>query len=563
MSQGFPDARQSLFVVVVAATIWFALLGFRDLIDPDEGRYAEIPREMLASGDWITPRLEGLKYFEKPPLQYWLTAATFAAFGENNVSARLWVAVAGFAGALWTAWLAGRLFGRAVAAMTFLIGASSLLYVAMGHVLTLDMSLTLFLTLAMGSLALAQTQRDAPARLRAWMLLGWAALAAAVLAKGPVAVLLAGGAVAVYVLWQRDWAMLRALHCGKGLVLLLALTAPWFIAVVRSNPDFAQFFFVHEHWDRFTTDAHGRDGPIYYFAGILLIGAMPWTMLTLRALLRPQLVPRRRGGFQPERLFWTYVWVVLIFFSVSHSKLPAYILPAWPFLAMLGARRAAALTDLRPDGWTMLAFAASLATLTAFLPRFATDSTPLDLLDAFRPWVLAAAAGFAGAGLALLSRGSVTRSMATAALSAMLSVQCLAWGAQSLAPSRSGREIADGIAALGFPEQTPIYFVGHYSPSLAFYLARIPIIADYQGELTFGADAEPERVIADPEGFAERWRREAQAIAVIETRHERELDADLPMHRVDGGPRRTLAIRDRSTMAGERGADRCAQRPVE
>ena len=93
-------------VIILIGVIWFMLPGYRDLVEPDEGRYAEIPREMVASGDWVTPRLNGFKYFEKPALQYWMTAATFKLFGESNATARLWVMAAGFAGALWMMYVA-------------------------------------------------------------------------------------------------------------------------------------------------------------------------------------------------------------------------------------------------------------------------------------------------------------------------------------------------------------------------------------------------------------------------------------------------------------------------
>ncbi|MEZ5556976.1 MAG: phospholipid carrier-dependent glycosyltransferase [Pseudomonadales bacterium] len=554
MAPGAAVGRRSLLVIAAAALVWFALLGQRDLLDPDEGRYAEIPREMVASGDWLTPRLQGLKYFEKPALQYWATAISFELFGENNVSARLWVVLLGFAGALWTGFLGLKLFDRRVGRLAFLITGSGLLYFTMGHLLTLDMSLTFFLTLALGSLALAQQARERPKVLRAWMLLAWAALAGAVLSKGLVGLVLPAAAVGLYMLWLHDWRLLKDLHLGKGLLLLVLLCAPWFLAVSRANPEFAQFFFVHEHFERFTTDQHGRGGPIFYFVVIGLVGALPWTLLTLRALFRPAFAPNGDGVFQSARLFWIYVLFVLLFFSVSHSKLPAYILPIFPFAALLAARKAVALGRWRCDGWALLGWAAVLAAVTSQSFRFASRSTPAELIAGMEPWGYAAAAGFAAAGsILLLRRGTLEGRMTAAALMAMLSTQMLLVGSQALAPSRSGREFAQAVERLSLPADTPLYLVGDYSPSFAFYAKRVPTIVGYRGELEFGMRVEPGRVIEDKAEFAARWRNERQAIAVIDNGRRGRLDPDLPMDVIESSPRRTLVVRDAAALPGAAG----------
>ena len=142
--------------------IWFANLEYRTLVKPDEGRYAEIPREMVVSGDWTTPRLNELKYFEKPPLQYWATATGLRrVFGEHQWTSRLWTGLTGFAGIL-LVWFAGlRLFGREAAGYAALLLGSSLLYVLMGHINTLDMGVTFFITLGIVGLLIGQTGVDA------------------------------------------------------------------------------------------------------------------------------------------------------------------------------------------------------------------------------------------------------------------------------------------------------------------------------------------------------------------------------------------------------------------
>src|SRR5512134_1902207 len=168
-----------LTLLAVLALIWFSNLEYRTLVKPDEGRYAEIPREMVVSGDWVTPRLNELKYFEKPPLQYWATATAYTLFGQHQWTSRLWAGLTGFAGVM-LVWFAGaRLFGRDAGLYAALLLGSSMLYVLIGHINTLDMGVTFFITLGIAGFLLGQ-QQGADARTRRnWMWLAWVAMALA------------------------------------------------------------------------------------------------------------------------------------------------------------------------------------------------------------------------------------------------------------------------------------------------------------------------------------------------------------------------------------------------
>src|SRR5499427_2404034 len=168
---------------LILAAAWCATMPLRPMLDPDEGRYAEIPREMLASGDWLTPRLNGYKYFEKPPLQYWATAASFAAFGTNEWAARIWPGLTGFLGVLLVFWAGNRLLGPPAGLLGAAVTASSFLYAVIGHLLTLDMALSVFMSAAVFGFAVSQAKAG-DARRRRMMLLAWGAMALAVLTKG-------------------------------------------------------------------------------------------------------------------------------------------------------------------------------------------------------------------------------------------------------------------------------------------------------------------------------------------------------------------------------------------
>ena len=236
---------QRLLVVSVvgALLLWFAPLGSYHLFNPDEGRYAEIPREMVAGGDWVTPRLNAIKYFEKPPLHYWATAVAFSAFGEHEWTARLWVALTGFLGLLLTAWTGTRIYGARVGVTAALVQGGALLYLGLARLSTLDMGLSIALELALAGLLLLVAAPAASARLeRGGALLLALGTALAFLSKGLVGILIPGAVAALYLLLRRDWGLLLRARPWWTLAALLLVAAPWVLLVAQRNPEFARFF---------------------------------------------------------------------------------------------------------------------------------------------------------------------------------------------------------------------------------------------------------------------------------------------------------------------------------
>ncbi|MFZ1100276.1 MAG: glycosyltransferase family 39 protein, partial [Steroidobacteraceae bacterium] len=332
------------------ALAWFATAQVRPLFDPDEGRYAEIPREMLLSGDWVTPRFDGLKYFEKPPLQYWATATIYRLVGVHEWSSRLWTVGLAFAclGAVygWTR----RLHGPDAARIALVALAVSPFFLVVGHLDLLDPGFTLWLTAAVLAFTLAQSAPQHSDAERRWMMAAWVAAALAILTKGIVVGVLTLGALIIYSLLERDARPWRRLHPGAGLPLFLVLAAPWFALVSVRNPGFAQFFFVHEHFTRFLTTVHQRVEPWWYFLPLLLAGTLPWILPLARAL-RPAWTgagiasgasaQRPASAFKPCKFLLIYALLTLVFFSFSDSKLAPYILPMFPVLAAVTGAQAA------------------------------------------------------------------------------------------------------------------------------------------------------------------------------------------------------------------------------
>ncbi|MFZ3017569.1 MAG: glycosyltransferase family 39 protein [Gallionella sp.] len=511
--------KNLLILLAVLAAIWFSNLEYRTLVKPDEGRYAEIPREMVASGDWTTPRLNELKYFEKPPLQYWATATAYTLFGEHQWTSRLWTGLTGFAGIL-LVWFAGvRLFGREAAGYAALLLSSSLLYVLMAHINTLDMGVTFFITLGIFGLLLGQAQADEKKR-RNWMMLAWAGMALAVLSKGLMGIILPGTAVFIYCLVQRDFTLLKRMHWLPGLAVFFAITAPWFYLVMKANPEFFERFFIYEHYTRFTTKDLGRYQPWYFFIPILLAGALPWTMLMFDSMwrtVRNSSLPD--GQFNSQRFLLIWAVFIYVFFSISGSKLPSYLLPMFPVLVLLMGKRIADMRE-RTLFWQVapaIPFALVLIVIGLKLPGMADTPNQAELYPHYTAWLVTAGlVSLTGllAGMALLWRAKKQPAVLVLALTALLSAQVGLSGYESIARERSAKHIAEAIRAEVKPE-IPFYSILTYEQTLPFYLKRTFTLVQYQDEMAYGIKQEPQRVIPTVEEFAKVWEQQPEALAIM------------------------------------------------
>ena len=504
-----------LHTVLAILVLWFVNLGYRDLIDPDEGRYADIPREMVQTGDWITPRLNGFKYFEKPPLQYWMTATGFQLFGQSNTTARLWPALIGFLGALWVYFLGRAFYGPSAGFIAFVIVSSSLLYFSISHILTLDMSLSVFMLFAVGSFALAQSNRDEKNIVVRWMLLGWVSLALAVLTKGLVGLVLPLVTIGLYMLWQRDWQILRNLHLIAGGAVFLLVVTPWFVLVSQENEEFIEFFFIREHFDRYTTNVHRREGSPYYFLPILGLGLVPWTLSVIRAFTDRSLYTSSNGSgqFNVNRFFIVYVFFIFFFFSISSSKLHGYILPVFPVIALLTGRWLSTSENASADGGLMLVLSVLLLLVGANIEGFVA----FPIYENLSGGLFGAAFGLAVGGFALLfiRRYNFQLSLGCAAFCAVLAFQSLLWSFQEASPMRSSRDVATALQAHGVTQDTPVYIIATYSHSLPFYLKRHVKLALYKGELEMGIDSEPDKWISTFPAFMSLWQAENRAAVVL------------------------------------------------
>ena len=535
-------------LLALAIALWFGTLGYRHLIHPDEGRYAEIAREMLASGDWVTPRLNGILYFEKPALQYWTSAAAFGALGVNEFAARLWPALTGAFAVLALWWVARRLLGPRAALYAACVLGSSAWWIANGHFLNLDMGLSAFLTTALVGFCYAQRDEASARQTRAGMLVVWASMALAVLSKGLIGVVLPGGALVLYSIAARDFVVWRRMHWVKGLALFFAIAAPWFVLVSLRNPEFAKFFFIHEHFDRFFTTTHRRTGSWHYFVDDLLAGLLPWTTLLPGALVAGW--RRDPGRFQLNRLLVVWAAFIFVFFSASSSKLPSYILPMFPALALLVAQRLEALPVRRiaTHAAAMLALSVTVVLVVAALPQYLGKGSSAPMAADFRygEWIVVGA-GIVGIGCALAMRLARTgRKVATVlalTFGALVGTQVVLLGHQSYATLKSARTLVEAIGAQASAD-APFYSVETYDQTLPFYLRRPVTLVAWVDEFETGIRIEPERQIPTLEQFRKQWFDASDATAVMQLERFEDYEREgLPMWVIYRDARRVVVVR--------------------
>ena len=514
---GWLKGRVGLAVVsLLIAGVWFLTLDWRHLLPSDEGRYAEIAREMLASGDWVTIRYNGVKYFEKPPFQMWMTALAFQAFGIGEWQARLWVALSGALGVVMTAVAARRWFGPRIAILAALVLVAAPAWNLASHFNSLDMGLSGALSCVLAAVLIAQHPAASPGQRRRWMWLAWAAMAVALLTKGLIGVVLPGLVLIVYSVAARDFAIWRRIHLVTGALITLAIASPWFILVSLRNPEFAHFFFIHEHFERYLTTVHHRTAPWWYFLPQLLIGFLPWLGLS-RAVVGVVRDDPRAPRFRPIILLASWALTIFVFFSFSSSKLPGYIVPIYPALAILAA---VALDRFTPTRWKLhivaaIVVAACGLAATPYVSGLGTESTPNGIYRAFAPW-LAGACVLAIAGLVLawfVNRRDLRQSVVVYALAILAASTVLMRGHEVFGRNSSGVDLA--AAAQGVVGAAPIYSVHMLDHTLPFYLRRTTVMVEAPDELAFGVAQEPQKWLPTLADFARVWTSGPLAFAVM------------------------------------------------
>jgi 4-amino-4-deoxy-L-arabinose transferase-like glycosyltransferase len=485
--------RLSVYALL-AAILYLPGLGRPALWEPDEGRYAEIAREMVASGDYVTPRDDYELYFEKPPLVYWAEAAAIEIFGVNEFAVRLPAALFSVGQVVITAALAESMLGAAAGLLAALALALSPLFFGLARFATLDPALAFFLTAALAAFYAASQfdSFDAPPA-PGWLIASAAMLALGTLAKGPVALLLGLAIVFIWLAWERRLAEIRRMPLLRGAVVYFAIVVPWFVLMEMRNPGFLSFFFIHEHLQRYVSSNEHGWGP-WFFIPIVLGGTWPWIFfapLGWSAIRGDDIRSESGSGRQRSAASFLAVWFVLIFvfFSIPRSKLGTYILPALPPLAIVAGCGLVRLCAIPQDsrrrilhsflGLNFALAMISIAALWKFLrpvdPALADDGVLLAIL-------------LAGAALVLDLVANVPRYTFRAIVSFALTIY-LANGVISnyarehAAPRVTYRNLAH-IVQPYLATDCVLASYRHYIQSLPFYTGRRETRVLYWGELS-------------------------------------------------------------------------------
>ncbi|MBX3709794.1 MAG: phospholipid carrier-dependent glycosyltransferase [Gammaproteobacteria bacterium] len=326
-----------LFLLLVLGGLFFILLGVRPLFVPDEGRYAEIAREMVVNSDYITPHLNNIKYFEKPILFYWLGAGAIKLAGLNLWSLRSINAILGLLGCLLTYVTARKLYDRTTGILAALILGTSILYFVMAHMISLDLPVTVFLAATLYSFLLGS--QHPPGQTRRFYLWGASiAAACAVLTKGLIGIVFPSMIIVSWIALTEEWRILNRLYLPSCVLLFLLIAVPWHILVGQRNPEFYYFYFIQQHLLRYTTMKVGHYQPAWFFIPNLMIGFFPWIIFLPQALSKALPTSwQQRTKNKVEIFFLLWALLIFTFFSFSKSKLIPYILPVFPPLAILTA----------------------------------------------------------------------------------------------------------------------------------------------------------------------------------------------------------------------------------
>lgn len=344
------------WAILVLYALWIgATLNLRSLFVPDEGRYVSIALAMLHSGDWLVPRQDGLPFFHKPPLFYWITAGSLKLFGVHEWAARMapFLASLSIAGTLF--WFLNHHASRRAAGLAVLLLATFPLFFDASQFASMDTLVGSLIAITILLLAHASERLAAGKPAGFVLILAYATAGLGMMTKGMIGFVLPGMAIVFWILWQRRYRQLYQLISVPGLLIFSAIVLPWFLLMEREFPGFLYYTFIYQQFDRYLDSTFNNPQPIYFYVMILFGGLLPWTLAAAAGFFS-----RDARGFlfqaMPTALKnLSIIWIasILIFFSIPTSKLIGYILPTVPALALLGALwldQALRLT-LRPTRW--------------------------------------------------------------------------------------------------------------------------------------------------------------------------------------------------------------------
>jgi 4-amino-4-deoxy-L-arabinose transferase-like glycosyltransferase len=522
--------------------VWLAAIGFifvglgsPAILDNNEGLYAEIPREMLASHDWhmwIIPHLNGLPYMEKPPLLYWLTALSFSLFGVSEWSARLVPALSSLGCVVLLLWFGRKLERPMAGRLAALMFVSGLGVTAMSRVLMFDMLLTVMLTAALMHACLYLREEDKSALRKSY-----AFLALALMAKGLIALVLFGLVVLAFLaLTKRSltgmWRGVAGLLEPCALVIFFAIAVPWHVAASLTEPIFAWFYFINEHVLRFLGKREPHDyysGSWWYYLPRMVLYLFPWSFLFLGLPFKKK---ENEEGSQALRRFLLLAWLMpLLFFSISSAKANYYLVAVMPFAAFHLALALEQRGGLNGTGRALpglvLALLIAAGCAIAIKHDAGSGSGLLILGLAPKQFIFIALAGLSG--LALVAAVAAAKAprigvLAYLALPLWMGMVLMAV-LLAMEPQVSTRQTAAYLESELPGRAVYLYRNFEEQSSLPFYLKHpVGVIDSRSNDLFWGNKLQPNDLLISEQEFAQRLMREKTAVVVLE-RHLKDFEA--------------------------------------
>lgn len=532
-SSKYSGWRDCLLLSLAFTILFGAFLGSRPLTVPDEGRYAEIPREMITSGDYITPRVNGVKYFEKPPLFYWMQTVSMRSLSFNEWAIRLPNALMGLLGVL-VAYATGlRLYNRRTGLLAGMTLGTFGLYSAMAHMVTLDMTVTLFLSAAMSCFILGNQYPAGRIRNRfMWAMYLCAALAT--MTKGMMGFALPGLIIFTWILLTRQWREIKTYCLPTGFLLFSAIVVPWHVLVQLKNPEFFKYYIVDQHILRYLTDTEQRNQPLWFLPSILLAGLFPWTGFIIPAIAHTPIIKRfvcsaryaqldpgsRPGkeiaqGYREDKIaLFLLLWAgcIFLFFWMGKSQLTPYVLPTFPPLAIIFGRYLDGILRSTPAHWGIRfgLIVASLSSLTALV----VGLLMLDLSQRSMNVTLGLLAVTAVVPWAFYWRGHLAKSLVSLCLLSGLFVMSINF---SYPPTdtRSVKSLATVLKPLMKEGDTVYSYYNHFQ-DLPLYLGRRVVLVQYYGELWHGLGyGNRDGIWVSIQEFWPRWSKPARQFMIM------------------------------------------------
>ena len=521
----WPKGVRGLSFLIIILGIFFSFeMGNRPFASPDEGRYVEIPREMVVTGDYVTPRLDGMKYFEKPPLFYWMQAASIKAAGINETSMRFWIVLFAILGCMSVFYVGTKCYSRNIGVMSAGILATSLIYYCHSRIIILDLVLSIFLCGSLWAFFLAFVRENQSKIPRKHLIIAMYALSAlACLTKGLIGAVLPGFVVFLWMLFTNNWKKLKEILYIPGILVFLAIFLPWHVLAAHRNHDFLYYYFVVEHFLRYTTKFHNRYQPAWFFIPIILAGLIPWTGFSLVAFKN---LVKKSFDKNSEYIFLAcWIFGIFGFFSFSHSKLIPYILPIVPPIALITA---VFVEKCSEKEFHIGASMNIILFLGAGIAYYLTQDEISDVLQNADVRILlnVVIISLIAIGIVFLFAifSKISKKMAIV-ICIFLSGNML-WTLNKLAvyyqeeKKPSTKKVAKYIQANKAKEDL-VFIYNYYHQDFPVYLNDITGVVNFVGELGFGSNSEPEKSNLIPvEKFWELWGTTKQRIFLVLSRSD-------------------------------------------